>query len=428
MKYIKRITGLAVLALALQAGCSKDEPTAPSPTGVLAGRVTDAASATALSSVRIAVFNALTNNPVGVSSTAGDGSFRFDLPPASYYLKLARQGYDPVPPLDITPLPIAVTAGATTDNSVQMFRSSVANGGAITGRVTSDGNPKAGVLVVAASGTTSSSALSDLSGDYFIYNLPPDTYTVSAWVAGYTSTTSTLAVAAGSEQIGVNMTLTSGQLGTVSGHITFLATGNAEVDVALLNPATREVVPGLTTVTSGGNYSVSNVPFGTYLARATYRNDGKVMDPDWIIKNGEPFVSVASANVTRDFSVTGGALLTAPTNPMADTRPVDVKLSGLAFTWSSYSSADNYVIEVTNQNGKVIWGGFNNNWTVRKVLLPKTQTTVAFNSDSTAVEPLVVGKVYRWKVYVSKNDSQESLGWKLISASEDQQGMVKIIP
>ncbi len=289
VKSTRLVIGLAVLALALQAGCSKDEPTAPPPTGTLAGHVTDAVSAAALSSTRITLFNALTNSPIGIYSTIGDGAFRFDLAPGSYYLKLARQGYDPVPPLDITPLPITVTAGATTDNSIQMFRSSVTNGGAITGKVTLNGNPRAGVLVVATSGTTSSSGLSDLAGDYYIYNLPPDTYTVSAWVVEYSSTTSTPVVAAGSEQAGVNMILTAGQVSTVSGHITFLATTNAEVDVALLSPTTRDVVPGLTAVTSGGNYSIPNVPFGTYLARATYRNDTKVMDPDWIIKNGEPF-------------------------------------------------------------------------------------------------------------------------------------------
>jgi hypothetical protein len=113
---------------------------------------------------------------------------------------------------------------------------------------------------------------------------------------------------------------------------------------------------------------------------------------------------------------------------LANTQPVDLKAPGLTFTWAQYASADNYVIEVTNQAGRVIWGGFSNDWTSRNVLLPKTQTSVAFNSDNKATESLVVGKVYRWKVYVSKSDSQEPLGWKLISASEDQQGMFKIIP
>jgi hypothetical protein len=418
---------IGILALTLQPGCSNDEPIAPT-TGILAGRVTDASSSTALGSVRITLFDALTNNPLGTFTTAADGTYRMDLTPGSYYLRFARQGFQPVPPFDIPPLPISVTAGATTDNSIQMFRSSVANGGAIRGKVISGGKPMAGVLVVAESGTAGSSSLSDLAGDYSVCNLVPATYTIKAWVAGYSSTKDTLAVAAGSEQTGVTLTLTADQLGTVSGHITFLATTNTEVDVALLNPATREVVPGLTAVTVGGNYSISNVPYGTYLARATYRNDGKVMDPDWIIKNGEPLVTVAAAAVNRDFSVTGAVSLTAPTNIAADTQPVNVQMSGLTFTWSQYSSADNYVIEVTDQSGRVIWGGFGGNWTIRKIILPKTQTGVAFNSDTTATEGLIVGKVYRWKVYVSKNDSQEPLGWKLISASEDQQGMFKIVP
>ncbi len=48
--------------------------------------------------------------------------------------------------------------------------------------------------------------------------------------------------------------------------------------------------------------------------------------------------------------------------------------------------------EVINQSGKVIWGGFGNNWTVRRVLIPKTQTSIQFNSDSTATEVLVPGE------------------------------------
>jgi len=61
------------------------------------------------------------------------------------------------------------------------------------------------------------------------------------------------------------------------------------------------------------------------------------------------------------------------------------------------------------------------------VLLPKTQTSIRFNADSTATESLVPGRTYRWKVYVSKDDAKEPLGWKLISVSEDQRGLIKIL-
>lgn len=419
---------VAVLTTVQIGGCSKDDSVAPPSTGVIAGRVTDATSSGFLGSVRATVFDALTNNPLSTFTTLSDGVFRFDLSPGSYYVRYSRQGFEPVPPQDISPLPVAVTAGATTDNSVQMFPSTVANGGGISGKITDGGHAVAGVLVVATSGAGNSSGLSDQAGDYYIYNLPASTYIVRGLVAGYSTSLDTIAVVAGGEQTGVNISLTARQGATVSGHVTFLATTNTEVDVALLSPATRDVVPGLTATTSSGVFAIPNVPSGTYLARATYRNDGKVMDPDWIMKNGEPLASVTTMTVSCDFSVTGGAQLLAPTNSSASTQPVEVKASGLMFTWAQYASADNYVIEVTNQGGRVIWGGFSNSWTTRNLVLPKTQTSVAFNSDNTATEPLVAGKVYRWKVYVSKNDTQEPLGWKLISASEDQQGMIKIIP
>ena len=58
------------------------------------------------------------------------------------------------------------------------------------------------------------------------------------------------------------------------------------------------------------------------LARASYANDGIVMDPDWIVKNGEPFVTVSGSGTTRDFSVTGAISLDAPTNASNSTVPV----------------------------------------------------------------------------------------------------------
>ena len=79
-----------------------------------------------------------------------------------------------------------------------------------------------------------------------------------------------------------------------------------------------------------------------------------------------------------------------------------------------------------NSQGNVIWGGFANNWTVRKVLIPASETSILFNADSAATEALALGRVYRWRIYASKNDNQEPLGWKLISVSEDQRGLVRI--
>lgn len=415
-----------LLSFAIYFGCSSS--TGPEPTtGVLSGTVRDAQTKSPLSGVRIVIFDANTNAPVGQSLfTSGAGVYTATVEQGTYYVKFYKQGYENLPPKDISPLPVNVPRGQTVGYSVELYQSQVADAGLITGRVTAGGSPVSGVLVTASDTAGGSSSVSDASGTYYIYNLIPRSYTVKAWIAGYNSTDTTVVVSANGQLSDINLRLEQGG-GSVKGRITFLATANIEVDVSLTNPGTGETIPGLSTVTAGENYILNNVPAGAYLARATFVNDGKVMDPDWIMKNGEPFVTATGDTVTRDFSVTGSIELTSPTNPSNSTQPVEVADSLPAFTWGAYPSADDYVVEVINSNGKVIWGGFSTDWTVKKVSVHKPQTTVRFNADTTATEHLVAGKVYRWKIYVSKDDSGEPTGWKLISSSEDQRGIFKIV-
>ena len=133
--------------------------------------------------------------------------------------------------------------------------------------------------------------------------------------------------------------------------------------MALTHPITEETIPGLSTQTSSSSYSIVAVPDELYLARASYMNDGVVMDPDWIVKNGEPFVTVSGANATRDFSVTGAAKLVSPNNDASSTIPVS-SIAIPTFEWTKYAATSDYVIEVQDANGNVIWGGFSSNWTV----------------------------------------------------------------
>lgn len=409
-------------------GCSSDESTAPPSTGILSGTVTDALSSTPLLGTRVVVYDANSNNPVATLSTSATGTFQVEFSVGTYFVRCSKQGYEEAPPRDISPFPLNVAAAQTTTTAIQMYPSSRANTGAISGAVSNGGAGVPNVLVVAESGQNGYSSVTDASGRYAIYNIPAAQCSVRAWTSGLVSTQVAVSVTAGSEVSNVNLALSAVTSGVVSGSITFLATTNIEVDVSLLNPLSREAIPGLTATTQSTNYTIANVPPGTYLARATYRNDGKVMDPDWIVKNGEPMVVVTSGTVSRPFSVTGAITLLNPTNSATSTQPVEVSRAQLILTWQAYSSADHYIPEVVNQSGRVIWGGFADNWTTRKVLIPKTETSIHFNADSTATESLVPGKTYRWKVYASKDDSKETTGWKLISVSEDQQGLIKILP
>jgi len=291
----------------------------------------------------------------------------------------------------------------------------------------SDGSSVAGVLIVASSGTEGFSTVSDSGGNYTIYNVTSGSFTVTGWASGISSDSQNAIVSAGMGTPSVNLTITGGVAGGVNGSITFLATGNIDIDVALTHPETGETIFGLSTMTSNGAYNLTNVGDGTYLARATFSNDGLVMDPDWIIKNGEPFVSVTGGSAIRDFSVTGAVGVISPSNVSTSTDPIEINTLTPTFEWNSYSSTSDYVIEIMDSNGKLIWGGFSTDWSTKNIFIPSSQTNVVFNSDGNAVEPLEEGKVYRWRVYASKDDTKELTGWKLISVSEDQMGLFKIV-
>ena len=355
--------------------CNNDDDEVE-PTGVVRGVVTDGNTSNALSGVRIILFDANTNEATeNIMTTDADGMYSFNVPGGSYFIRLTKQGYLDVPTQGVIAVPFTVTNGSELDNPVQMFTNSATNLGWITGKLTSSDAPVVGSLVVASSSTMGYSTISDNEGNYTIYNVPTATYTVKAWKAGVNSPETSAVVTADNEIIAMDLAISLASGASVSGAITFLATANTDVDVALTHPVTGEVIPGLSTITSNGTYSLENVPDGEFLARASYANDGIVMDPDWIVKNGEPFVTVSGANATRDFSVTGSVSLASPTNEASSTNPVPSS-SIPTFSWDPYSSTSDYVIEVTDANGNSIWGGFNADWTVKNITIPSSENSI----------------------------------------------------
>ena len=405
--------------------CKKDNSATPT-TGTIKGKVTDISNSQGISNVRIFVYNSNTYAPEGNSVlTSSDGSYQIQLGPGTYYLTLNRQGYESIPARGVTPVSITVQTGMTTSNDFQMTTSSITNGGFISGKITSGSSALGGALVVAGDGTNGYSSVSGTDGMYYIFNVPGGSYQVQGFLSGYNSTMANVTVTSGTETSNTNLTLTSGASGTVSGQVTFLATTNGEVDVTLTNPLTKETVPGLVTRTLSGNYSIGNVPDGSYIVRASYANDGYVVDPDWILRNGEPEVTLSGNTVTQNFSVTGAVLLDSPTNDSTTTQPIEITTTTPTFTWLAYASTNDYVIEVSDINGNVIWGGFTNNaGTITKnIVIPKNQLSIVFNSDGTAKSTLKSNVVYRWRIYASKDDASTPTGWKLISVSEDQRGL-----
>ncbi|MDH5368286.1 MAG: carboxypeptidase-like regulatory domain-containing protein [Cyclobacteriaceae bacterium] len=426
MKNILKLLSLSILAsLLFVVGCKKEEPV-PVTTGTLKGTITDIISASALADVLVIVFDANTNSPTGASVYSGvDGVYSVELDPGAYFVKAAKQGYEKSPPPTVSPISFDVSLGVETVKDIEMFESTVTNGGWITGRVMAGDIAVAGALIVADNAGDGYSTISDEEGNYTIFNVPAATYAVNAWLAGYNSTEVSASVTASTETAGADIAMTEGASGSVTGAITFLATGNIEVDVALTHPSTGETIPGLSTITASSVYELTNVPDGMYLARASYNNDGIVMDPDWIIKNGEPFVTVSGGVIDRPFSVTNSIEVLTPSNVASSVEAVVVATTIPTFEWTPYSSTSDYVIEVTDANGKLIWGGFTARFASKNVVIPSGSTSVAFGDLSVGnppVENLVSGKTYRWRVYASKNNNATG-GWNLISVSEDQRGL-----
>jgi len=434
---MKNRSGIALLytlvATIFLFSCKKNSD-APA-TGQLKGIVKDAMTASPLENVSVVIFNADNNSPIGQTlKTNASGEFSTDLAPGNYFVKLSRQGYYPVPPPSLEAIAFSIAASQITQNDAEMFPSSITNTGWIQGKVTSGGSAVQGALVVATDGTNkiAFSTSSDANGDYSIFNIPVGSFNVQAYLSSYNSNIVAATVASGVATTSVNIDLQKTGTATLTGSIRNLAIENKEVDITLVHPITKETIPGLTTTTSNLSYSLINIPNGNFIARATYKNDMRVMDPDRIAKFGEPTVTVSAGACTPSaltFDVTGPVTLNTPTNPLITTVPVAASTRP-TFQWTAYPSTSDYVIEVVDAStGQLVWGGFDKSGPlpVKNIIIPSNQTSIMYNSNAAAtITDLSPGKIYRWRIYASKNDVNSSTGWTLISMSEDQVGLIKI--
>ncbi len=432
MNTIKRLMPI-VLGMFIIWSCNKKDDD-PQVTGFINGAVIDATDDTPLSESRIIVFNADTNEPVGEIIKSGeDGRFSLELDPGNYYIRVSRQGYIDSPPKGISAVPFTVVIGATDEQTIELYPSELTNVGVVSGSVTEGENPVAGVLVVAVqtSGHEGYSSITDQNGEYIIYNIPANTYKVQAWVSEYNSDEIDATITSGSETSNVDILLTSGTSNTFTGLIRNLATENKDVDISLIHSITHETIPGLTTQSENLSYTISGIPDGVYLARASFENDERVMDPDRIAKFGEPIVDISGGStIDLQFDVTGAVTINSPTNVPDTNIPFEITETNPTFEWTPYSSTSDYIIEVMESNGNIIWGGFDTSGSLphKNIIIPSGQTSIEFNEDESASIPsLEPGKVYRWRIFASKDDKNSDTGWTLISASEDQLGLIKVI-
>lgn len=420
----KVILTLIILLSLLFLQCSEDTSVEPIPPTIINIIVKSVDDSSAIVGANVVLYNASTGESISRTFSGNDGTARFEnVALGNFYVRISAQGFKDIPEGSVSPVPFSAPSGQTTSRTYFMNELQ-GTFGKIDGTV----NPNiAGFLVVATSAgmNTEYHTYSGPDGYFILFNVPYETYTVDAIKSGYQSDNQpqvTLSSGASSVTVQINVRQISGS--TLTGKVTFLASQNAIVDISLLDKVSNSVVNGLTTVIdTSRNYIIINIPEGQYVAWASYENDGYVMDPDWIFKNpGALFVSFAGDTAkVRDFSVTDAITINSPTNPSNEIIPAVADSIVPTFNWNAYPQTKEYIIEVLDVNGNLVWGGFKENGEIRHAQIPKEWNSVEFNFDGTALSQLVSGQIYQWRVY-SDDDATQDVQ-TLLSASEDLMGL-----
>ncbi len=294
--------------------------------------------------------------------------------------------------------------------------------GSISGTVVADSC--AGVLVIAERGGEGVPGYSDSSCLYTIFNVTAGTYTVNGYAAGLQLVPATATVADGAAVTGVDLTAASDPLGTVSGNIQFVnASGGSGTSVILAVESTfveavakGEVPPGLRVGNVTGDFTIEDVPDGSYVVLASFENDGLVRDPDESI-GGTALLRVempdsgGNRTITLDgFKVTGAL---AVTGPGADT-PEAISTETPTFEWADDSSEDGYTVQVFDAFGTEILSD--------EIPGVSGSATVTYPYAGQAFE---TGMYYQFKVrsFREKNNQRT-----YISATEDLRGVFYFSP
>jgi len=412
------------------AGCGSSGGSSPPPPIVISGTVTSATDTLAIANAQVTLVNIETQqNEVNPVFTNAKGVYSFTVPPGSYEVRFAAQGYKPSPLDGIAGIPVTQTA--TFDVALQPVDPGPY--GLLELHLVGYNQTNGALVILNDPGTGDNyTGVTSNTGDLMMYNIPvaAGDYSITIKSLGHETYTSvaSVAISDGVATVINNITLTAINGFSVSGTVTFLAVENGEVDVSLTDKETGAVIPGTNVNTVNTNYSISSVAPGSYYIRATFKIDGYVVDPDRIVKFGEPEVIVVSADLKdQNIDVTGAVTLTSPIVP-ADGTPVEIDTFTPTLSWQAYSSTSDYVVEVRDANGNVMWGGFEGTSpNINKLVNPSAATTsIVYSNDGLGL-PLENGKIYRWKVYASKDDAKAADGWKLISASEEAQGVFKVV-
>jgi hypothetical protein len=353
------------------------------------GRVIDLATGAGISGAHIVGVDVNGAAATGVAVSDSEGNYELAIPtlrtaiedgtPAAVLeltLRADAQNYESFPGTIRQPLPIDTAVAVATEGGTYVIESSLTEigllalvdgggTGSIKGRVDLPGDGR-GILVVAEAAGKGYPVIAALDGDYQIFNLPPEHYVVRAYVVGHVYEVAEVDVAAAT--VTANLALTdqlpgslTGKVGIVDGNGFFVTSVVAFVE-STFDPLTGRGVPppGLRAPSSGPpnimtDFTLENIPPGRYVVVAAFENDGLVRDPDQCIAGTDDVhVEIVAGTVTpapSEFKVTGALAVQTPGSVSAelvlDTTPT--------FTWADDSSEDQYLVEVFDAYGQVVW-------------------------------------------------------------------------
>lgn len=414
---------LSMFFTACSSSSSGDSSTTiPSTSITISGYVTEVDTNASIKDAQVTLVNMETQESE-IDYTNTSGYYSFVVSHGTYEVRIATQGFLASPPSGIVGIPLAETSSF----DVSLYPINDGNDYGFLNISLLNYESDVGALVILTSTSTAQfySATTDINGNIIMYNLLEDDYNLTVKTVGHEIFTAenNVSITVDTQSISDDVELTAIDGLNVSGSITYLAINNDQVDISLSDPLTNKVIPGTHTNENVSTFSIDAVAPGKYYIRATYNIDGLVVDPDAIVKFGEPEVNPLADNITdAHIDVTGAVVLLSPIVGI-DGSPVEITTTEPTFTWEAYPSTSDYVVEVLDINGKVVWGGFDAALNKNVTTL---DTSITYSNDGNG-QVLETGKIYRWKVYASKDDSRSPTGWNLISSSEEAQGVFKIV-
>ena len=421
---IKSIFIPFIFGIFLTISCTKENSVESPPPTILQIMVKSAQDSSVINGANVVLYNANSGESVSRTFTGTDGIAEFEnISSGNFYVRISAQGFNEVPQGSVSPIPFTVTSNKTF---TQTYYTGVLPGtfGKIDGKI----NPNlSGFLVVATSNSskTDYKTYSGPDGYFVLFNIPYDSYQVDAFKSAYQSSNQpqvTLSTGSPSTNVQINVNEITGSV--LKGMVTFLAVENGIVDISLLDKNSLSVVNGLTTkIDTSRNYIINSIPAGKYIAWASYENDGYVMDPDWIFKNPDALnINILTDTTLKlDFSVTGAIRIISPTNPADSLMPALADSIAPTFYWDAYPQTKEYIIEVRDINGNLIWGGFTESGEIRHAQITKDLNHITFNFDGSTLSQLKSGDVYQWRIY-SDDDATPGVQ-TLLSSSEDLMGL-----